>query len=254
MRIGVTTWISAALIAGAATSIPLTNRAAAQDFKIPMNVSHFVYRPGENLAELEEVHGFTFGLGLVIGVREAYSPNQRGIYGFVAQATFGGPYWYWGAGAGMWNSGSPVADNYGFGVNFNYNVFQSRDYRTRLGPQFGWGTASDGTTRTHVWTYRAMMSHTVSESVSLYGGMGAETSRFSAGGNPTKLTSPSVLAGIHTRLGDRFGLSTGLESVFTDPLTLTFASSVQFEGADKRDNEELRALRSGLGRRQPIRR
>jgi len=253
MRRVVTIWVQGALFAALATTFTPANHAKAQDFKIPVSVSPFVYRSGENLAELEHLRGWTFGLGLMIGVREAYSDRQRGIYGLVAKATYGGPYWYWSAGAGMWNSGSPMTDNFGFGVNFHYNVFQSRDFRTRLGPQFGWSKSISGDRRTHVLTYRAVISHALSQSLNLYGGVGAETSRFSASGNTIRSTNPSLLGGIYARLDDQFAFSTGVESVFSDPLTLTFASSVQFEPGFG-DNGRLLLRQRDAKHRPPARR
>lgn len=249
MRQGAKSWLGGIpIVVVIATLGAATSEARAQDFKIPLSASPFVYRPGENIAELEDLNRWTFGLGLIIGVQEAYSARQRGIYGLVAQATFGGPYAYIGAGAGMWNSGSSITDNFGFGLNGHYNVFQSRDFRTRLGPQFAWSTGSDGLARTHVFTYRALVSHTLNPSLTFYGGLGAETSKRANTGDFGPSTNPSLLAGIYTRLGDRFGLSTGVESVFSEPLQLNFATSVQFEGAPNSDPVELTALR---GRRVP---
>lgn len=199
----------------------------AQEFKASPSITHFVYRPGADVAEVEHLRAWTFGLGLLIGSRD-----QAG-YGLVAHATYGGPYWYWAGSAGMWNSGSPEVDDFGLGVSFHYTVFQSRDFRTRLGPQFGWSASGSGDGNTHVIDYRVAASHAFSESLSIYGGLGAETSRISRGPSPTRSTNPSLLGGVYVRFDPRFAFSTGVESVFSDSRQLRISGSVQFETADE---------------------
>ena len=84
MRPGVSIWIMGTLIGVTTAPLVPAIQAEAQDFKVPLSVSHFVYNPGENIAELEQLQRWTIGLGLMVGAREPYSERQRGIYGLVA--------------------------------------------------------------------------------------------------------------------------------------------------------------------------
>lgn len=240
MRNAITRWTTGTLVAAAAAPLVGIHQAQAQGFKAPLGLSHYVYRPGQDASELEQLRAWSFGLGVIVGSR-----NQSG-YGLVAHATYGGPYWYLAGSAGMWNSGSPAVDDFGFGVHAHYNVFQSRDFRTRVGWQVGWSTASGGDSRTHAIDYRAMVSHALTPSFALYGGLGGETLRLSMPGRSTHSTNPSALAGINTRLGRRFGLSSGVESVFSSPAQLRVSGSVQFE-LDYREEVRLESSGGGSG-------
>ncbi len=226
-----------ALVAVVASAFAPPTSLAGQDFKSPLGISHFVYRPAEDIAPVEEIRAWTFGVGLLIG-----SAERQARYGFAAHATYGSPYWYVAGSAGMWNGGSPNADDFGMSLKYHYNVFQSRDYRTRLGPQFGWSTASVNGSRTHAIDYRAVVSYTVSPRLSLYGGVGAETVRNSTLRGDS--TDPTVIGGLNFRLSQGFAFSTGFESAFAELVQLRVAGSVQFEptsesGLDERLHREL---------------
>lgn len=177
---GTRIWLKGAVIAAVAALLALANQTESQEFKIPLNVSHLVYRPGDNIGELEERRGWTFG-------------------------------------------------------------------------QFGWSTGNTGPARTHVLTYRAVVEPHAEPVTESYGGMGAETTRLKANGNRVSSTHPSVLSGVYAYLGQGFSVSTGMESVFTNPLYLTFAGSVQFEPRRSPLDPDLASSRSGPGRRPPSR-
>lgn len=147
MRRGLPLWIEGALIAAADAPLARTDEAGSQDCKVPLSLSHFVYRDAEDAEGVENLRAWTFGLDVILG------PKSQAGYGLVAHVTYGGPYWYLAGSAGMWNGRSTVVDDFGLGVSAHYNVFQSRDFRTRLGWQAGWSTSSSGSARTHAIDY-----------------------------------------------------------------------------------------------------
>ena len=223
MQLKLSAWIKRAVIAAVLVSLLQAGMVHAQHFKTPLNLSQFVHRPGEDLARVEHLQGWTFGLGTIIGLED------RDTFGLLAHVTFGGPYWYVAGGVGTWQTGDHGAGELAYGLSYHYNALQSGDYRTRLGPQFGWSSTLIGDDRAHSFNYGVVVSHSPSPTLSLYGGLGAETYRLSANGDASSRTYLSMLAGLRVGLGKRFGLSSGLGAVRAEPRQLSFASSVQYE-------------------------
>ena len=201
--------------------IGLAPPAEAQQYKPPTGISHFVQRPGQDLAEVEELRGWTVGFGAV------WASADRAAHGLAVHGTYGGAFWYWALSLGAGLDGSPEFETPALGLTYHYNALQSGDHRTRIGPQFGW-TAPLGDVRRSVFDYRVVATHALDGPVVLYGGLGGETRRPDAESVSGWSTHFSMLAGLSLEIGLGVALSVGAEEVFSNPHRFRIATALQF--------------------------
>ena len=170
---------------------------AADPFIPPTAISHWVVNPGQTIEEPQQTQ-WMIGLGFELGLAD----SEENTLSLVAGR--GGNYWHWTHTIGLIKGDQT---HFGIGTHFHYNVFQTSDNHTRLGPQFTL-SARTGDQIEYYFGYKLRYSDNFYPPLGVFTAFGG-SSRFSDAGE--NVNSIDGLAGIQFLIGEKAAYSTGLE-------------------------------------------